>query len=283
MDAGRWWKVGRVRCSSIFLILLLLSLLPNVLAQNISCDFDQGNTIPGGAFDFQAWIRRGSCIHHTEGFDSCRDILQLTLDNLDSLHASEYSAGATILTLLPTIGAVFGTPTAEIWILLKALPFGGVLALFLSFGSSMMPASPEEYEDDTLRESGDKSGQEVVTQAFTETLAKRRSDPLERLSRKVEEKVQGNHREELSLLKVFTALFIMVVLLSGALAGMGIIEYGSVYMTWCTSLWWFHLWYITCKCTNIHPFPSSTSHPNPLSERHTIASDGITCHIGSKD
>jgi hypothetical protein len=244
IDNGRSGALG----GRILLILLLLLLLPNVVAQSISCDIDQGNTKPGGVFDFKAWIRRGSCLHHVEGYASCRNSLRLTLDGLDSLHSAEYSASATILTLLPTVGAVFGTPTADIWILLKVLPFGGAMAILLSFGGSMMPAKSEEYEDNTARAKVGRPGQRV-TQG--EADANSASDALERLSRKVAEKVQGNQRRELPLLKLFAALFVMMALLSGVLAGMGIIEYGSVYMTWCTSVWWFHLWYITCKCINI--------------------------------
>lgn len=250
-DSGRSGALG----SKILFALLLLFLLPAVaVAQNISCDIDQGNTTPGKSFNFKAWISRGNCIHHhSEGFDVCRNILRRTLDSLDSLHAAEYSAAATILTLLPTVGAVLGTPTAEIWILLKALPFGGVIALLLSFGGSMMPAKLEAYQDKTTMASTIERGHDDQAAAKGEAEASSAlSDALKRLSRRVAEKVQANQRKELSLGKVFSTLFVMIILLSGVLAGMGIIEYGSVYMTWCTSLWWFHLWYITCKLTNIH-------------------------------
>jgi hypothetical protein len=153
-----------------------------------------------GGFDFNAWIRRGTCIHNLEDYDSYRTNLQLTLSGLDSLHSAEYSASATILTLLPTIGAVFGTPTAEIWILLNVLPFGGAIAILLSFGGSMMPAKPEEYDDDATRGEGQRPDN-VAGQKEAE--ANGPSDPFERLSRIVANKVQAHLRRKLPLLKIF--------------------------------------------------------------------------------
>ena len=128
----------------------------------------------------------------------------------------------------------------------------------------MMPAKSDEYEDNKARAKAGKPGQTVTQE---EANANSASDPLEHLSKAVASKVQGNQRKELPLLKVFAALFAMIVLLSGVLAGMGIIEYGSVYMTWCTSFWWFHLWYITCKCINV----GKCHHPArpPLDPHHS--------------
>lgn len=264
--------------SRMLLVVLLLSLLPlpkHVVAQNISCAIDQGNTTPGGAFDFNAWIQRGSCIHYTEGFEACRNSLQFTLDSLDSLHAAEYSAGATILTLLPTLGALFGTTTSDIWILLQALPFGGVMALLLSLGGSMMPAKLGAYQDNTTTaSSSERSGQAGAH--GNEARASSASDPLDRLSKRVADQVQASQRKELSLLKVLTTLFVMIVLLSGSLAGMGIIEYGAIYMTWCTSLWWFHAWFITCKCINIHKCLDCFAPPSTISERGCATSANIS-------
>jgi hypothetical protein len=106
----------------------------------------------------------------------------------------------------------------------------------------MMPAKPEEYDDDATRGEGQRPDN-VAGQKEAE--ANGPSDPFERLSRIVANKVQAHLRRKLPLLKIFTSLFVMIVMLCGVLAGIGIVEYGSVYITWCTSTWWFHLWYIT--------------------------------------
>lgn len=52
-----------------------------------------------------------------------------------------------MLALLPTIGALLGAPTSEIWRLLTVVPFGGVLAMTLSFGGAILPVRVEDYED----------------------------------------------------------------------------------------------------------------------------------------
>jgi hypothetical protein len=89
--------------------ILFLFLLPLAAAQNATCNVDQGSTRPGGGFDAPSWLRRGICVRNVETYAACRSNLQIVLSSLDSLHAAEYSAAATVLALLPTVGSLFGT------------------------------------------------------------------------------------------------------------------------------------------------------------------------------
>lgn len=50
------------------------------------------------------------------------------------------------MALLPTVGALLGAPTSEIWQLLTIVPFGGVLAMSISFGGAILPVRVEDYE-----------------------------------------------------------------------------------------------------------------------------------------
>ncbi|RYP61711.1 hypothetical protein DL771_010031 [Monosporascus sp. 5C6A] len=111
----------------------------------LNCDIPQPFGQPGGRFNFTAWFARGTCIHAISNYTECQNTLRQTLDNQDSLHTTEYSAGATVLALLPTVGALLGSPSAEIWMLLKILPFGGTLALLLSFVNVMIPDRLADY------------------------------------------------------------------------------------------------------------------------------------------
>ena len=224
----------------ISLVLAVWTDSAHAQAINTSCVFDQGEPIPGGAFDFGVWFQRGTCVHDIKDYVQCRSTLQDVLSSLDSLHSAEYSAAATVLALLPTIGAVLGSPSAEIWILLKILPFGGTLAMLLSFGSSMIPTALKDYYQDSS----------AVAHGGTMNSTGRKIDddnlPDEVMDR-ISEKLRNGHA--LSPPRFALVSLLLALLLSGVLAGIAIIEYGAVYATWCTSTWWFHLWYITRMST----------------------------------
>ncbi|KAB2568811.1 hypothetical protein DBV05_g12507 [Lasiodiplodia theobromae] len=92
------------------------------------------------------WIVRGICVRSHNVDEVCYPTLLAVLNNLNELRKSEYSGAAGVLSLLPTIGALLGAPTNEIWTLLSILPFGGGLAMALSFGGAIMPVRVEDYE-----------------------------------------------------------------------------------------------------------------------------------------
>ena len=208
---------------------------------NPACVVNLGTTRIGGAFAFSAWWDQGRCVKNTDHNAQCSATLAFVLDNLDSLHQAEYSAAATILTLIPTIGALFGTPTSEIWVLLKLLPIGGFLAMFLSFGGTLMPRSLDDFRAE--RERGSEKGPAGAETAKDVEKA-RVQGQLDLLARRIKTKVRGNNRMALPLIKIVAALFGMIILLASVLAGIAIVAIGAVYVTWCTATWWFHLWYL---------------------------------------
>jgi len=77
----------------------------------------------------------------------CDTILAPILLTLHPLRQAEYSGAASVLSLLPTISALFGPPTGEIWRLKSIVPFGVFLAMTLSFGGVLMPSNVEDYEN----------------------------------------------------------------------------------------------------------------------------------------
>ena len=208
---------------------------------NPNCVVKLGTTRPGGTFWFTPWWDQGKCVKSANSSAQCSATLAYVLDNLDSLHQAEYSAAATILTLIPTIGALFGTPNSEIWVLLKLLPIGGFLAMFLSFGGTLMPRSLEDFRAEHGKES--EKGR-VGAETAGDVDRARVQGQLDLLARKIKTKVRGNIGMALPLTKIVAALLGMIVLLASVMAGIAIVAIGAVYVTWCTATWWFHLWYL---------------------------------------
>ncbi|KAL9615812.1 MAG: hypothetical protein Q9160_009240 [Pyrenula sp. 1 TL-2023] len=123
--------------------LLLAAFLPKVTANNNTCSLESDGASHVD-FSMAKWLRRGICLKKAGKL--CNKKLLPILQNLNSIRAAEYSAAATVLSLLPTIGALLGAPTNEIWRLMTILPFGGGLMMTMSFGGAIMHVRVEEYE-----------------------------------------------------------------------------------------------------------------------------------------
>lgn len=232
---------------ALFSLFMRISLAQNDTFDPLACNIDQGSTKPLGAFDFYAWLNRGICVHSAVTDEQCSLLLEATLGALDQRHSVEYNAASSILALLPTIGALFGTPNSEIWMLSTIFPIGGVLAMLLSFGGSIMPSKVEEYESALAAQSvsigkedknhrGDRPSQKSPGISKGEIL---KDQILRQMSSKT--------RTRLPRLRAFLSLLAMYVLFAGAQAAMVIVILGSVYSTGCTITWWLHIWYIIGK------------------------------------
>ena len=217
-----------------FFCLFHICIGQNVTA-NTACNISQGIEQPYTTFLFNPWWDRGKCIRNADTYGQCSANLEYVLSTLDQLHQSEYSAGATTLALLPTIGALFGTPTAEIWALLRLLPFGGLLAMMLSFGSTLMPTSLEEYR-------GGNGKYSALSRASTKqpTIESQQYE----LSRMIRDKVRRQTKMTLPLRTTLAGLCTMCLMLAGVLVAIMNVAVGSVYPRSCTGIWWFPMWYL---------------------------------------
>ena len=102
-----------------------------------------------GWFYMSAWDDRGKAIRRGAGplsTEYCLGNLSLALNTLGSLNAAEYSGEAGTLSLLPTAGALIGSPTKELWVVYKLMPLAGVLSMFLSLGGTMVPTQAGAYD-----------------------------------------------------------------------------------------------------------------------------------------
>lgn len=211
----------------------------------------EADTYRGNAqtsFFVAAWIRRGIAIRYGGNNEQCYDSLIATLNSIINIRLAEYSGSAGVLSLLPTIGALLGAPTNEIWRLWTVVPFGGVLTMMLSFGGAILPIKIEDYERDLSRGNG-LIGKIVSFRSPTHGDAPEdeiggKIDQLgdklrDRMARKIP---RANFNGTLTM-----GLMGMASLLIGAHASMALVEQGGILPWYCTCRWWMHMWYILGK------------------------------------
>ncbi|KAF9875086.1 hypothetical protein CkaCkLH20_07352 [Colletotrichum karsti] len=212
---------------------------------------------PGGLFSSNVWLRRGQCIRDVNSYAQCRSNLIAVLDDLSALQSTEYGAGAGVLTLLPTAGALFGSPTAELWALLKMSPIAGFLAQSLTFGATMVPSETEDY----LKVSKSQG----CTAMRVPPVKKVEEDPSEvtyaRVSDEAQQRIRHALKRDRKMPRAYAGLTpkqffllgcaVLTVFIAGSQVALAVIEQGAVYSTWCTAIWWAHIWYLVVSVVAI--------------------------------
>lgn len=198
-------------------------------------------------FSLPSWVNRGICIRAKSDYDACYKAFDAAHNQLDHLRQGEYAGAASVLALLPTIGALLGAPTAEIWRLLNVVPFGGFLAMTLSFGGAILPVRVEDYENDlnrhkiairrsvAFRAAGSRQSEVAQEEMYT---------GLDQVVEKILARMRHQESQQLAKGHLWVGLLGMVVVSVGAQAAMIIVEQGGVIPWWCISRWWMHLWYM---------------------------------------
>lgn len=151
--------------------------------------------------------------------------------NFDDVRNGEYTGAASVLALLPTIDALLGAPTTEIWRLLTAVPFGGGLAMTLSSGGAILPIRVEDYENDlnkhkvaiersiAFRTMGPRQSREVQEEEKT---------GLDRVVEKILARMRSDESQQLAKGHLYVGLLVMVILSVGTQAAMIIVEQGGI-------------------------------------------------------
>ncbi|KAL8992891.1 MAG: hypothetical protein Q9169_006756 [Polycauliona sp. 2 TL-2023] len=144
----------QARCQVLSFMLATLSAVAFAAEKQQSegpiCAVDPDNYVGNSQDKFRIYdfMNRGACIRSDADDSICYQTLEATLASINLLRMGEYTGAASVLALLPTIGALLGAPTTEIWRLLTVVPFGGGLAMLLSFGGAILPVRVEDYEKD---------------------------------------------------------------------------------------------------------------------------------------
>lgn len=97
-------------------------------------------------FVWREWSNVATSIRTGPTRLSCYANLDAVLSSIGPLAAASSSAGCGALTLLPTAGALIGSPTKELWVVYKLMPLAGVLSMLLSLGGSIVPSNASDYE-----------------------------------------------------------------------------------------------------------------------------------------
>ena len=237
------------------LLIPVASLLPLVSAQdaNGTVFLTAPDNYVGDSqslLSINAWMRRGINIRSKGDKPLCYATLLNTLGQINHLRAAEYNGAAGVLSLLPTIGALLGAPTNEVWRLWTVVPFGGVLTMLLSFGGAILPIKIEDYERDIAKGNG-LIGSIVSFRSVGSGAGRMLLDEkLELLDQKLKSRMgqripRSNFNGTLAM-----GLLGMFGLLMGAHTAMAMVEQGGVLPWWCTSQWWMHLWYILGEPSN---------------------------------
>lgn len=241
-------------------LIILFSFVTSVLADNdtdtfgpcggmAKADYHRNDNMSN--FAMTQWLNRGACIRSNDNA-TCYPTLLRALEHLNELRRAEYAGAAGVLAILPTIGALLGTPTNEVWTFLTILPFGGALAMALSFGGAIMPVNVEDYEH-VMKKRNIAIGSMVTFRTKSrDSEQKPFSKKLEELEEKVGSRISHEKRMRPGRRPLFTGLFCMVFLFGASQAAMAVLEQGGVIPYWCTSRWWLHLWYIMGKFVLAH-------------------------------
>lgn len=188
-------------------------------------------------FSIGPWISRGVCVRQKNQDLKCYNTLLGVLSNLNQLRAAEYNGAAGVLALLPTIGALLGAPTNEIWRLLTIVPFGGVLAMFLSFGGAILPVRVEDYEPALNKElQSDTSFSLRKKRGLAKTSSAKQADETElvtqNLLRQITRKMHSPDSVRFKKTDIWLGFFGMFLLFGGSQAAMSVVEQGAVLPWW---------------------------------------------------
>ncbi|KAH7021005.1 uncharacterized protein B0I36DRAFT_387802 [Microdochium trichocladiopsis] len=230
---------------------------PNSTTIECSTEADQFVGNSQQMFKIGPWITRGVCVRQNNQDAKCYQTLLGVLTNLNELRSAEYNGASGVLALLPTIGALLGAPTNEIWRLLTIVPFGGVLAMFLSFGGAILPVRVEDYEPSLNKELHSDSSFSLRNKkrGASKTNSAKQADEVEvvtqNLLKQIEKKMHSPDSVRFKKTDIWLGFFGMFLLFGGSQAAMSVVEQGAVLPWWCVSRWWMHMWYFMVTLTAI--------------------------------
>lgn len=190
-----------------------------------------------GWFNIEAWNNRGELIRSGGNTKECLGNLSYALQTLGELNSAEYNGASGALSLLPTAGALLGSPTKEMWILFKLMPVAGLLSMFLSLGGHLMPTRASDFDQSFdfgvftpsksrshERDRGTKSGYDVEKDNMTQTPTKF----AEEVKKRAEDDTGGN-----SFARIWIGILLQLTLIGVILIAMYFCQRGAVITWWC--------------------------------------------------
>ena len=88
---------------------------------------------------------RAEVIRSSGSRESCVGNLSVALADVGAAYSAGAQGASTLLSLMPTAGALIGAPAKELW-LYKLVPLAGVLSMVISLGGNIVPMEVNQYE-----------------------------------------------------------------------------------------------------------------------------------------
>ncbi|KAF2026293.1 hypothetical protein EK21DRAFT_74485 [Setomelanomma holmii] len=98
-----------------------------------------------GNMQYKQWTGRAKRIRDAGSPEYCSGNLSVALAGVGEAYRASASGSTSLLTLLPTAGALIGAPAKELWVLYKLVPLAGFLSSVLSLGGSIVPHQVSDY------------------------------------------------------------------------------------------------------------------------------------------
>ena len=240
-----------IPCSVVLFALLLMHSDGVNAIQPFNCTSRADRWLGTRPFGLRSWLNRGICVRQGGSFDGCYNAYSLIYgQNLDEPRKAEYTAATSVLVVLPTIGALLGAPTAEIWRLLTIIPFGGFLAMTMSFGGAILPVRVKDYETNA---NGQRTtvGRSVISTTNlldnAESAEDKKIDYTDEVVRDIRMRIRQEESQRLAKGHFWLGLVGIFCLWGASQAVMVVVQQGAIVIFWCTSRYWMHVWYFLGK------------------------------------
>ncbi|KAH8796380.1 hypothetical protein BGZ57DRAFT_998130 [Hyaloscypha finlandica] len=171
----------------------------------------------------------------------CVGNLSIALSEVGSAYAASSNGASTLLTLIPTAGALIGAPARELWVRYKLMPIAGILSMMLSLGGNIVPMDISDYEQvDTFSYAGmiptaDQKTNSFVAKSTGETEA-------ERFAALVHSRARDKLGARRSV-AIWFGIILQCFWLTCILIACWFLDSGSIIVWWCTNNGWMFFWF----------------------------------------
>jgi hypothetical protein len=188
-----------------------------------------------GNNDWGWWVARARQIRGDGDRGYCVGNLSIALSGVGAAYQASASGATTLLTLLPTAGALIGAPAKELWVLYKLMPLAGVLSMVLSLGGNIVPMEVNQYERiDSFSYAGMiGSLPEDQPTVPTDESSEKGLTEAQKFGREVHDRAmnyEGSNKSGVITAGILLQLFWLACILSAC----GFIQMGGILVWWCT-------------------------------------------------
>ncbi|OAL47923.1 hypothetical protein IQ07DRAFT_108064 [Pyrenochaeta sp. DS3sAY3a] len=200
---------------------------------------------------FPQWVGRAQRIRGAGNPIYCSGNLSIALMEVGAAYQASSNGSTTLLTLLPTAGALIGAPAKELWVLYKLVPLAGFFASLLSLGGSIIPKQVSDYAsledfsysgmpsaspvDDMIKRRPSAKTWAENSETDVQLVAERFADQV--VARAMDSRGSSKHW------KVVLGMFGLVECILLICGACYMLSAGSIVVWWCEANNWAFAWY----------------------------------------